>query len=80
MPVVKEKVVKVRKPKIVAAFKLGKYNTDTVVLKMEEETERNDLSDSLINKCCTRCNSRNVVRAIETKNINLLRAALNAKD
>lgn len=38
-------MVKVKKPKavkIAATFKLGKFNTETVVLKSSEEIELND--------------------------------------
>jgi hypothetical protein len=81
LTVVTNKRAKTQVPKKNAlAFKIGKWNPDTVIVKLEEEIERNDLSDSPIYKCCIRCNSRNVIRAVETNNIRLLRAVLYAKD
>jgi hypothetical protein len=70
-----------KKPaKLPTVFKLGKWNPDTVLIKPEEELEKSSHKDSLLNNCCTRCNSRNVIRAILTNNQRLLKACINAKD
>jgi len=70
-----------RKPaKKPVVFKIGKWNPDTVLMKREEEIEHFDLSDSPIYRCCVRCNCRNIIRAVETDNIRLLRASLYAKE
>lgn len=61
-------------------FKVGKWNPDTIVLKPEQEIERFDKKDTPIYNCCIRCNNRNVIRAVETNNIKLLRVVINAKD
>lgn len=61
-------------------FKLGKWNPDTVIVDPKEETELRDKSDNLVYKCCVRCNCRNLIRAVETNNIKLLKNCLAAKD
>lgn len=61
-------------------FKVGKWNPDTVIVDPKQEVERNGQSDNMIHKCCVRCNCRNLVRAVETNNIKLLKNCLNAKD
>ena len=62
-----------------AVFKLGKWNPDTVVLEPEQEIERCGTSDQPMLKCCIRCNARNVIRAVQTNNMRLLKACINDK-
>lgn len=66
--------------KLPTVFKLGKWNPDTVLVKPEEELEKSSQKDTLLNNCCTRCNSRNVVRAVLTNNLTLLKTCMNAKE
>jgi hypothetical protein len=61
-------------------LKIGKWNPDTVLVGVHEEFERCGTSDNLINKCCLRCNCRNLIRAVETNNPRLFKACLKAKD
>jgi hypothetical protein len=62
----KKKVVK--KP---TEFKAGKWNPDTVLVDKDIELE--DPSNDPIYDCCHLCNGRNVFRAINTNNVELLR-------
>lgn len=57
-------------------LKIGKWNPDTVLVGVHEETERYGTTDNLIHNCCLRCNCRNLVRAVETNNQRLLKACL----
>lgn len=66
--------------KLPTVFKLGKWNPDTVLVKPEEELEKSSHKDTLLNNCCTRCNNRNVVRAVLTNNLSLLKKCMNAKE
>lgn len=66
--------------KMPSVFKLGKWNPDTVLIKPEEELEHYSHKDTLLLNCCTRCNSRNLIRAIATKNLVLLKKCMMAKD
>jgi len=70
-----------KKPaKLPIVFKLGKWNPDTVLVKQEEELEKSSHKDTLLNNCCTRCNNRNVVRAVLTNNLTLLKTCMNANE
>ena len=70
----------VKKPaKKPTVFKLGKWNPETVLISDKEALEMNATSDTLNLQCCTRCNSRNVVRAVNTNNLRLLKQALSDK-
>ena len=65
----KKPVVK-KETKWKEVFKIGKWTPATVLV--EEEVEKLSKDHNPIYKCCLRCNSRNVYRAIETKNPELL--------
>lgn len=72
----KPKKAAAKKP---AVFKLGKWNPDTVVLEPEQEIEWCGTSDQPMLKCCIRCNARNVIRAVQTNNMRLLKACISDK-
>jgi len=63
-------------PKKPTVFKAGKWNPETELLTKEDEIEHFGSSKSAIFTCCLRCNNRNVIRAIENDDVNLLRALI----
>ena len=54
-------------------FKKGKWNPETEILESKHEIERCSLSKEPIYNCCVRCNTRNLIRAVETKNYGLFK-------
>ena len=67
-----EKIKKTAKMPVV--FKKGKWNPDTQVLEKKDEIERCGPSNQPIYNCCVRCNTRNLIRAVETKNYGLFKS------
>jgi hypothetical protein len=61
-------------PKKPTEFKVGKWNPNTEIV--EKEFEKLDDNDDVQFKCCLKCNSRNVMRAVFTNNKFLLRRCL----
>jgi len=55
-------------------FKKGKWNPETEVLESRHEIERCGTSNEPIYNCCVRCNTRNLIRAVETKNYGLFKS------
>jgi len=67
--------IKVEKqPKWKSVFKLGKWNPNTKIVETEYEKSANDSKP--IYTCCLACNVRNIYRAIETRNKDLLRTLI----
>jgi len=54
-------------------FKKGKWNPNTEILERKHEIERCSPSNEPIYNCCVRCNTRNLIRAVETKNYELFK-------
>lgn len=63
-------------PKIPTEYKKGKWNPHVELIECDKIKE--DSSDELITGCCIRCNCRNIHRAINIGNNELLKSCLNA--
>ena len=61
-------------PKKPTEFKVGKWNPNTEIV--ETEVEKLDDSDNVQFNCCLKCNARNVIRAVFTRNKFLLRKVM----
>lgn len=61
-------------PKKPTEFKAGKWNPDTEIV--DDEVEKLNDADDVQFNCCLKCNARNVMRAILTKNKFLLRRVM----
>ena len=44
-----------------------------MLVAQEEEKERYSTHNDIIESCCLRCNNRNLIRAVETENVALLK-------
>ena len=53
------------------SFQKGKCNPDIILLNTEEERE--SLKDTLLTTCCSECSNRNLIRAILTNNMTLMK-------
>ena len=67
----KGKEEKKSKKKKDLSFKKGKFNNLVSIVTFEKERE--EKSDSILTTCCVRCSNRNVIRAVLTNNIKLLK-------
>jgi hypothetical protein len=76
----KSQVVKTPKkkvPKRPTEFKKGKWNPDIELL--DEDKYRESKNNDLYLDCCIRCNNKNIIRASNSNNIELLKKGIDAK-